>query len=48
MTSRSLRYLRLIEVYGSPYAHGCLKAGVAQPDIVMNAGLNTFHCMSRT
>src|SRR5215217_4638462 len=27
---------------------GCLYAGVDQPDMLMNAGLNTFHCRSRT
>lgn len=44
--SLSLRYLRLMEVYGSPWRKGCLSLA-AHPSIVIIAGRKDFHSRSR-
>ena len=44
----SLRYLRLIERYGSPYVHGCLSGFEAQPDITIVVVIIVLNWRSRT
>ncbi len=43
-----MKYARLIVVYGSPHAHGCLSGLAAQPDMTIAVVVSALNCMSRT
>jgi hypothetical protein len=44
----SLRYLRLIDVNGSPKVHGCLSGLAAHPDITIVVVISALNWRSRT